>query len=132
MFDHPKLELMPPPKVVEKGWGKELWLFNCPELCGKILEFNSGASFSGHYHRDKLEFFYVLSGRLEVEGINTEDASRYTLILDVGQVLKVPRFAIHRVTALEPSKIIEFSSHHEDADSFRVLPGFSQIVKKIS
>jgi len=124
---HPKLTLVPPPEIVNKGWGYEKILFNDNELCCKILHFNKGASFSSHAHRLKLEYFTILSkGKLLVEGINTEDASKYYIELNPGDVLKVPRLAFHKITALEETDLLEVSTHSENFDSIRVFPGDSQ------
>lgn len=124
-MSHPKLKKVEN-KLVPKSWGSETWLFNEEELCGKILTFNKGAKFSMHNHRDKYEFFWVLSGSVEVTGINTEDASQYKITLNEGETLEVPRRAFHQVEALEDSKIIEFSTFHSDSDSYRIFPGDSQ------
>ena len=40
---------------IKKGWGHELIFASEPEYCGKFLNFNEGAKFSMHYHRDKDE-----------------------------------------------------------------------------
>ena len=52
------------PKEVEKCWGHEIWLANNKEndYCGKILFIKEGESTSMHYHENKHETFYVLSG----------------------------------------------------------------------
>ena len=34
-----------PPEVHVKAWGREEWIYNGPEYCGKILYFNKGAKF---------------------------------------------------------------------------------------
>src|SRR2546422_651885 len=56
--------------VVEKVWGRELWLVNNERYCSKILEISSGGYSSLHYHRVKDETFYILEGSccLEIEG----------------------------------------------------------------
>jgi mannose-6-phosphate isomerase-like protein (cupin superfamily) len=117
---HPKLVKLPAPQIVNKVWGHEVLLFNTKELCGKLLCFNKGASFSLHMHKDKYEFFRVNFGKLRVEGINTEDASRYYIDLEAGDILEVQRGAFHKITALEKSEITEFSTEHRDSDSYRI------------
>ncbi len=114
------------PQVVDKGWGHEKIIVNNDEYCGKILFFNKGATFSSHFHVKKLETFYCLKGYLKVEGINTTDATPCVMFLRKGEILNVPRLAIHKITALEESEIVEFSTHHDDSDSYRVAPGDSQ------
>jgi len=122
---HPQLTKLNP-IYVPKGWGSESILVNNDEYCGKILKFNAGAKFSMHAHIKKMETFYVLSGRIEVTGIYTEDSSRYISCLGKGDILHIPRFCFHQITAIEKSEIIEFSTHHEDSDSVRIEKGDSQ------
>ena len=44
------------PKIVQKGWGEEIWIHNDEEYCGKILRFfKKGNKFSLHYHIIKKE-----------------------------------------------------------------------------
>ncbi len=110
----------------EKNWGGELTICNNDEFCGKILKFKKGAMFSCHFHVKKREVFWVKSGSISLMTINPEDASQHTRVLSEGDVIEIPRLCPHQITALEDSEVIEFSTHHEDSDSYRMLPGDSQ------
>ena len=123
---HPLVSFGVSPRIIEKGWGKETILVNNEEYCGKILSFNKGTQFSMHMHVKKRETFYVVKGRLKVETILTEWAIKEAFEICAGQVINIPRLAFHQLTALEESEIIEISTHHDDLDSYRVLPGDSQ------
>lgn len=123
---HPKLKKLQGVATVPKGWGSEFWLVNNEDFCAKILRFNKGSKFSYHFHKEKREVFYVVKGYLKVIGINTENAEEYIMFLQKGEILDIPRGAIHRLEALEESEIWEISTHHEDSDSYRVKPGDSQ------
>jgi mannose-6-phosphate isomerase-like protein (cupin superfamily) len=120
------IETRKPLKNVTKGWGEEVWIVNNDEYCGKILKFNSGARFSMHYHINKEETFFVSKGKLSLKSINLENAEEFTKEINAGDVVDIPRFAPHQLTALEDSEIIEFSTHHEDSDSYRIAKGDSQ------
>ena len=120
------IEIREPLKNVSKGWGEEVWIVNNDEYCGKLLKFNSGARFSMHYHINKEETFFVSKGKLSLKSINLENAEEFTKEINVGDVVDIPRFAPHQLTALEDSEIIEFSTHHEDSDSYRIAKGDSQ------
>jgi len=120
------IETRKPLKNVTKGWGEEVWIVNNDEYCGKILKFNNGARFSMHYHINKEETFFVSKGKLSLKSINLENAEEFTKEINVGDVVDIPRFAPHQLTALEDSEIIEFSTHHEDSDSYRIAKGDSQ------
>jgi quercetin dioxygenase-like cupin family protein len=118
------------PKIVNKGWGRERWLCNNEEYCGKLLEFDSGSKFSMHYHIKKRESFYVLKGFLVLTFFNLENADMKSQNLLEGQVIEIPRNVPHQIEAKEDSVIIEISTHHEDSDSYRIGRGDSQNYKQ--
>ena len=73
---------------VEKGWGSELiWATN-EKYCGKMLNFNSGAKFSMHFHAHKDETWYVDKGEFIYRWINTEDAEVSEIHLKPGDVVE--------------------------------------------
>jgi len=99
-------------KEVEKVWGKELWIVN-RSYCGKKLILNKGFRCSMHYHENKDETFYILKGKVLIEIGNKKQ------IMLPGDSAWIPPGAKHRFTGLENSEIMEFSTHHEDSDSYR-------------
>jgi len=132
-------------KWVPKIWGGEEWIVNNHLYCGKKLLLKKDHHCSFHYHKDKHETFYVECGRVlilysyddalqksdtdlilgvdekEIRIKNTEvvgDYSRY--ILEAGQSLEIPRRLRHLFFGLTNSYIYEFSTHHEDSDSYRL------------
>lgn len=98
----------------DKLWGSELWIVNNELYCGKILTLREGYQCSLHYHKNKHETFYVLSGRVRME------FGMQTTILLPGDSVVVPPLTPHRFAGLMDSQIIEFSTHHEDDDSYRI------------
>ena len=60
--------------LVKKGWGSEfIWASN-DKYCSKFLNFKTGSKFSMHFHREKMETWYVQSGKFEIEIIDTDAA----------------------------------------------------------
>ena len=111
---------------VEKGWGSELiWVTN-DKYCSKFLNFNTGARFSMHFHREKTETWYVLSGKFEIETIDTKTAQTHTKIVATGCVHHNEPLVPHRIVCLEAGTIIEVSTVDSVEDNYRVLPGDSQ------
>jgi quercetin dioxygenase-like cupin family protein len=111
---------------VAKGWGSELiWATN-DKYCGKMMNFKENARFSMHFHREKDESWYVLSGSFEVEWIDTADASRHTKTLVPGDTWHNPPLLPHRLTCINAGTIIEVSTPDSVEDNYRVLPGDSQ------
>ncbi|MSR71030.1 cupin domain-containing protein [Candidatus Kaiserbacteria bacterium] len=113
-------------KMHPKGWGGEVWIINNQKYCGKLLEFKKGASFSDHYHINKDETWYVLSGKLELSYYNLANADRLKKVLKQGAVVHVPPNTPHQLKALEASVVIEVSTPHEESDSYRIGKGDSQ------
>jgi quercetin dioxygenase-like cupin family protein len=109
-------------KIVPKGWGEEEWIVNNDLYCGKILRFQKGKRCSYHYHKIKNETFYLSKGRIEVS-LGRVDYVLEKFQMKVGDSLDIPVGLVHSVLALEDSEIIEFSTHHEDSDSYRVIKG---------
>jgi mannose-6-phosphate isomerase-like protein (cupin superfamily) len=100
-------------KKVQKVWGSEEWIVNNDLYCGKILNLNKGYQCSMHYHINKHETFYLLDGKILME---LESGSR---IMKPGDVQVLEPLTKHRFTPLVDSRIIEFSTHHEDSDTYR-------------
>jgi len=111
---------------VQKGWGKETIIVNNDLYCGKILSFKAGSKFSMHFHSSKHETFYVLKGFGIMKGVNTEDASVFDINLIPGIIITIPQLSPHQIFADTDMEVIEFSTHHEDSDSYRVIRGDSQ------
>jgi mannose-6-phosphate isomerase-like protein (cupin superfamily) len=99
-------------KEVEKVWGKEIWLVN-RDYCGKKLILNKSFRCSMHFHKLKDETFYILKGKVLLEiGMQKN-------IMLPGDSILIKPGQKHRFTGLEDSEIMEFSTHHEDSDSYR-------------
>ena len=79
-----------------------------------------------HYHMNKDETWYVESGEFEYRWIDTEKAHIHTTILKGGDVVRQRPGQPHQLESLTYGRIFEVSTHHEDSDSYRVLPGDSQ------
>ena len=114
-------------KIVKKGWGRELWVVNKPEYCGKLLRFEKGKKCSFHFHKLKDETFFCHSGKIKVLYGYDEDISKAEeIILNPGDSFYVPPGLIHQMIAMEDTDLFEFSTEHFESDSYRVSPGDSQ------
>ena len=101
-------------REIPKVWGKEIWLVNRYDYCGKLLYVNKDACCSVHMHPIKTESFFLLSGIVSLE---VED-ERIILLPDSYAVTILPG-QYHRYTGIEDSVILEISTHHEDSDTIR-------------
>jgi mannose-6-phosphate isomerase-like protein (cupin superfamily) len=118
--------------IVTKGWGFELWIINNSLYCGKQLTVLPDKYCSVHYHMNKDETFYVIDGELELQigrwdHLTEKDWWSYneSLILRKGDSYHLPPRVPHRFTSnvAYPTTFIEFSTHHEDSDSYRIIKG---------
>lgn len=114
------------PEKHQKGWGEEVWIINTDKYCGKLLRFNAGTTFSDHYHIVKDETWYVLEGNLELRHYNLANADRLVKKLGPGDVVHIPPSTPHQLVALTAATVIEVSTQHDEADSYRIGKGDSQ------
>jgi len=113
-------------RVVEKAWGREVIFADEPGYCGKVLEFNAGSEFSMHFHREKDESWYVVSGSLELEVVDPTTTRRKKFLLTQGDTWRNPPGWPHKLRALEPSSVVEASTRDDAGDNYRIEPGDSQ------
>jgi mannose-6-phosphate isomerase-like protein (cupin superfamily) len=99
-------------KKIKKEWGEERWIIN-ESYCGKILLLKRNFRCSLHFHKKKDEVFYVIRGKVLMELGNKK------FIMNPEDSIRVLPNTLHRFTGLTDAQIIEFSSHHEDSDSYR-------------
>lgn len=111
-------------QIVTKNWGYELIIVNNEKYCGKILHIYAGKKFSWHHHLVKEETFYIARGRVKLLYGWDKDITRSNeLILGPDSSFDVAPGLNHQLIALEDSDVIEFSTHHEDSDSIRIIKG---------
>ena len=113
-------------KKVKKGWGYELHIVNNDKYCGKILHFNIAGQISVHYHINKHETWYVLTGKFQVTGINPQTAEKYYLTIKEGDVVWIDYGVVHTVHSINGGEIFEISTPDDIEDNYRVEKGDSQ------
>lgn len=114
-------------KIIQKGWGYEIWMVNNNQYCGKILHFTNNAKFSMHYHLIKDETWYIKDGTFVFRWIDTTNAEIKEQILNQGDSIHIPKGLPHQLEAgIEGGEIIEISTEHFEDDSYRVFKGDSQ------
>lgn len=112
-------------KIIEKPWGRELWIAHTDRYALKIIEFKKGSRSSLQYHVLKHEHVYVDQGKLQVEWEN--DAGVMEILeLAPGDVIENKPGCKHRVTALEDVRLIEVSTPELD-DVVRVEDDYKRL-----
>lgn len=107
--------------IANKTWGYEVWVENNEEYCGKELHFErAGGRTSMHFHVKKRETMLCLLGVFDIVYIDTTDAEERFVQITAGESVEIPRLTPHSIQCVTPGVIIEFSTTHEDTDSYRV------------
>ena len=100
-------------KIVEKPWGREMWIAHTDKYALKIIEIHKGTRSSLQYHVEKHEHIYVDSGVLGMEWEN-EQGVMETLTLRAGDVVENKPGRKHRAVAVEDVRLIEVSTPQLD------------------
>lgn len=93
----------------DKPWGREIWFAHTAAYAGKILEVKKGHRLSLQYHEQKMETIYIFSGKIKFT-VGTAEESLEERILESGDKYDILPYTIHRIEALEDSKIFEVST----------------------
>ena len=102
------------PRRVEKPWGWELIWAETDAYAGKILFVQAGESLSLQFHNEKDESWYVLEGRARVElGAKGEGLIEEGVVV-AGAAFRFRPGTVHRVRALEDTRILEVSTPQLD------------------
>lgn len=104
-------------------WGFEVRMANTPYYCGKLLVLENCENSSIHYHKVKTETFIILSGVVQLTFWPQDDTETIGLIKGCipGDRVTLHRLQKHVFRAVGgPALILEVSTHHEDADTYRV------------
>ena len=102
------------PHKVEKPWGWELIWAVTEDYAGKILFVAAGESLSLQFHNFKDESWYVLEGQARLELGRAGEAVLDEAVIGAGEAFRFEPGTVHRVTALEDTRILEVSTAHLD------------------
>jgi len=109
--------------IVEKVWGEEVWLYNgepCGvNLCGKLLKLKQDHYCSLHCHKKKFEVFWLMSGKVKMIIQKADESQTHTWIMNPGDSQVIPIGMFHSFSGVVDSILVEFSTHHEENDSYR-------------
>ena len=120
-----KKEVLLQQQKIMKDWGYEIVFENDREAnyCGKLLvctnnKFSSGGKF--HYHLQKTETFFVISGILLLEKVDS-DCKIKSMFLNVGDSFQIKPGVLHRFKSFsQVAKFIEASTYDRPEDSYRI------------
>jgi mannose-6-phosphate isomerase len=99
---------------VDKPWGYELIWALSEAYCGKVLFVKAGEQLSLQFHREKDESWFVLDGRAELELGAPGQSVLNSEIVAAGAAFRFVPGTVHRVTAIEDTRILEVSTSQID------------------
>jgi mannose-6-phosphate isomerase len=102
------------PRRVEKPWGWELIWAETEAYAGKILFVKAGESLSLQFHNEKDESWFVLEGRAHVQLGAKGDRLLEEGVVTAGAAFHFQPGTVHRVRALEDTRILEVSTPQLD------------------
>jgi len=100
-------------KIVEKPWGREIWVAHNSYYALKIIELNAGSRSSLQYHNQKHEHLYIDQGRMRAT-LEQPDGTLQVFEYGPGTVIEVPPGRRHRVEAIEDLRLLEVSTPQLD------------------
>jgi dTDP-4-dehydrorhamnose 3,5-epimerase-like enzyme len=80
------------------------------------LKKGTGYYRGGHYHRKKVEHFYVVSGRILVRFVDLDSGERSQVFLEEGQRVTIYPNCAHRFEAEEEAQVIEYYNSMYDPE----------------
>ena len=102
-----------PYKIVNKPWGREVWLELNDNYCYKRIYINAGTRTSFQYHNKKYETNYLISGEAEVWLENNQGVVEKFKMKE-GDFFNVRPPRKHRVIALSDIILQEVSTPEVD------------------
>lgn len=111
-------------KIVEKPWGKEIWLELNDKYCYKRIEIKSGFKTSFQIHNFKRETNYIIQGKAEV-WLENDDGIVEKYYMNEGDFFNVIPKRKHRVIAITDLILQEVSTPEVD-DVIRINDEFNR------
>ncbi|GAB2862522.1 hypothetical protein GCM10022221_72990 [Actinocorallia aurea] len=106
-----------------------------PSPAGDLVRFANGGSYAfaaywdcltggpcrgNHYHLDKTEVMYVISGRLQAAYYDLDTDRRFDLVLNAGDLVTVLPRLVHSYRALDDAQVVEVATHpYDPQDTYR-------------
>lgn len=104
----------------EKVWGRVKHIFSLDKSAVSYLEVKERFRCSRHFHRERVNSFAVISGKIIVEMWSIPNKYLLQVFLGPGEICTVPTFVDHRFSVLESGIVIEHYSPDEEQHKVRI------------
>jgi mannose-6-phosphate isomerase len=101
-------------RKVGKPWGHELIFAVTERYAGKLITVKAGESLSLQFHKVKDEAWYILEGRAALELGGPGEGVLSSEIVGPGASFRFPPGTVHRLKALEDTRLVEVSTPELD------------------
>jgi len=97
-----------------------------------LITSKKGSIRANHYHKEDLQYIYLVSGAYETHCVDTRDTSkRQMLEVKAGDIVETPPFIAHAQKFTEDSVFLAFSTrmreegkYEEDTIAYQVIEGY--------
>ena len=86
------------------------------------LEIKAGQKRAMHYHKVKVEWFYVIRGKADLYLKDIRTGEEKTVEIAAGSLIKIMPFVYHIFTARQDSQLLEFSTRVFDPNDTDAFP----------
>lgn len=100
-------------KIVNKPWGKEIWIELNDRYCYKRIYIKAGFKTSFQYHKRKMETNYIIAGKAEV-WLDNDKGELEKRIMGTDESFTVTPLKKHRVIAITDIILQEVSTPEVD------------------
>jgi mannose-6-phosphate isomerase-like protein (cupin superfamily) len=109
--------------IADKVWGRTWLVFRGPGFSVHFIEYKQGMACSWHKHRSKANFFYVLSGLLQIHERRPDGTCDITVLPNGGGHMTPPG-RVHRFYGEQSGSALEiYWGEMEEDDITRLAPG---------
>ena len=91
--------------MIIKDWGNDRILYHNQNIQINEIQINYHGESSKHYHNDKNNIFYVISGKLLIKIWNNDIVTEY--VLSSKDTIEIPSKTYHKFHALEDTVALE-------------------------
>jgi len=118
----PKENLITPGQTITKTWGVEKWIVNEETYNAKILVINPGSYTSLHFHKEKKEYLYIMSGEFALVTIDLlkNPGKKQEILLSVGDMYIAEPLEFHQIRGVRAGQILETSNRLDRGDIYRI------------
>ena len=83
-----------------------------------LITFTKGASRAKHYHKESIQYDFVLSGKIRLVVCMPDGSKREDHVLEAGMATQVPPGIVHTYIAEEESAMIDITTLSRDDNGY--------------